>query len=406
MPEPIVQTGDINKAYQWAIETCNAPNVGYSMEHRYQETINGITYYDCSSFVWYALYNGGFINIGQSAFTTYYMEAILSQAGFTVLNAGEVEWLAGDILLGRYGTYQGITDYQHTEMVYQGTGNIGEGYLMGAHGADGITLPNQVSIKNTLNYGTVQPSHEYTVLLRFGNGATGYGLTLAQVGALCGNAWRESTVNPASDGFSSPLDHARGLWSWTDYEGIFYAGTAMINWMTDHGYSDWRNGDAQVQCLMDNNLPAPYEYPADPGSKWLDTAISEYLYTNAQYPDWDSWLQATDKNDVEEMTRQFFLHWEVPSRIEVYNAEFPLRLAFAQKAMDFIREHANDTSITDWIIRPLPESIYLTEAEALNNCVMLWRRLSAGGGGGGTITRVRKMPIWMMTRKRRRIVIK
>lgn len=399
MPEPIVQTGDINKAYQWAIETCNAPNVGYSMEHRYQETINGITYYDCSSFVWYALYNGGFINIGQSAFTTYYMEAILSQAGFTVLNAGEVEWLPGDILLGRYGTYQGITDYQHTEMVYQGTGNIGEGYLMGAHGADGITLPNQVSIKNTLNYGTVQPSHEYTVLLRFGNGATGYGLTLAQVAGMCGNAWKESTVNPSAwgEGFS-PNDHGYGLWMWTDWTGEhpFYLGTEMKAWVTQR-YGEWTNGNGQVACVLADDLPS--------GSIWTDTAIPEYTYTNALYPDMDSWINSQDKNDVEEMCREWFLHWETPTSLYWFNQTWNERLEFALKAYDFIREHANDTSITEWIQRDTP-SIFLTEAEALNNCVLIWRGASAGGGGGGTLTRLKKMPVWMMVRKRRGIVIR
>ena len=48
---------DINKAYSWAIETCNAPNVGYS--NAYRQTVGGITYYDCSSFINYALLAGG-----------------------------------------------------------------------------------------------------------------------------------------------------------------------------------------------------------------------------------------------------------------------------------------------------------------------------------------------------------
>ena len=51
---------DIQKAYNWAIGTCNAPNVGYSQAYRNQRTVNGITYYDCSSFIWYALMAGDF----------------------------------------------------------------------------------------------------------------------------------------------------------------------------------------------------------------------------------------------------------------------------------------------------------------------------------------------------------
>ena len=402
---------DLDRSYQWAINTCNAPNIGYSQLYRNQQTVNGITYYDCSSFVWYALMNGDFQGIGSWGswpFVTYDIDSILTAAGWNRLTAYDNKWLSGDVVLGKWDTItlpngQQITGFQHVEMCYEGTEQPGQGYLMGAHGARGRALPDQVSIKTTLDYGVNgHDPGKYTYLYRWGEGgATGYGLTLAQVAALCGNAWRESTVNPGSDGYSVPQDHARGLWSWTDYEGLFYAGTAMINWMTDHGYQDWINGNAQVQCLLEDNLPAPYENPANPGSKWLRTGISEFAYTNAQYPDWNSWKESPDKNDIEEMTREFFLHWEVPSTLAVYNMTWQYRLDFARKAAAYIQEHANDTTITDWIIKRLPGSIYLTEAEALNNCVMIWRYASAGGGGGGLPNRKVGMPLWMMIKYRR-----
>ena len=50
----------IQTAYEWAIEKCNAPNIGYSQANRMEKTVNGITYYDCSSFIWFALKAGGF----------------------------------------------------------------------------------------------------------------------------------------------------------------------------------------------------------------------------------------------------------------------------------------------------------------------------------------------------------
>ena len=49
---------DINRAYSWMIETCNAPRVGYSQAYRNQQTVGGITYYDCSSSINYALLAG------------------------------------------------------------------------------------------------------------------------------------------------------------------------------------------------------------------------------------------------------------------------------------------------------------------------------------------------------------
>lgn len=39
----------IQQAYNWAVETCANENVGYSQEYRNQQTVKGITYYDCSS---------------------------------------------------------------------------------------------------------------------------------------------------------------------------------------------------------------------------------------------------------------------------------------------------------------------------------------------------------------------
>jgi hypothetical protein len=33
----------IQTAYEWAIEKCNAPNIGYSQAYRNQRTVNGIT---------------------------------------------------------------------------------------------------------------------------------------------------------------------------------------------------------------------------------------------------------------------------------------------------------------------------------------------------------------------------
>ena len=396
---------DLDRAYQWAINTCNAPNVGYSQLYRNQQTVNGITYYDCSSFVWYALQNGGFENIGSYAFTTYSLQNILPAAGWNVLSAYDEVWLPGDILLGKWDTITlpngtTITDYQHVEMCYQGTENPGEGYLMGAHGASGRVLADQVSILNSLSYGAAgHDRSKYTVLYRWGSGgASGYGLTLAQVAAMCGNAWQESTVNPGSDGYSIPQDHARGLWSWTDWtgDGAFYAGTAMMNWMSDHGYSSWTDGNGQVACLLADDLPEPFPY-----SMWTNTGIPEFVSTNATYPDMQSWIESADKNDLEEMTKMFFVHWESPTTMSIFNLTWSSRLAFAEKAYNYIREHANDTSITDWIVRTPPQSIYLTEAEALNNCVMMWRYASAGGGGGGLPNRKVGMPLWMMIKYRR-----
>ena len=145
---------DINVAYQWAINTCNAPNIGYSQAYRNQQTINGITYYDCSSFIWYALIAGGFDCVAAAGsswpMTTANEPAVLEALGFTRYDPTTTEWLPGDIVHVRNSSRQ------HTEMVYQGY------VTMGAHTSN-RPLADQVSINSSPS----DPS-SYQNLYRYG----------------------------------------------------------------------------------------------------------------------------------------------------------------------------------------------------------------------------------------------
>ena len=137
---------DINKAYSWAIQTCNANNVGYSQSYRNQQTVGGITYYDCSSFINYALLAGGFETPkyapNHNAFTTATEANELIRLGFVEVDANG-EYKAGDI-----GLSSG-----HTEMCYQG--GQGKGIFMGAH-TPNASLNNQVSIGSSTGDETYQ----------------------------------------------------------------------------------------------------------------------------------------------------------------------------------------------------------------------------------------------------------
>lgn len=125
---------NVQTMLQWMIDKCNDEHVGYSQTYRQQQTVNGITYYDCSSMMWYALKVAGFdivsANNGSSyPFTTSTMGVVLDRLGFKRLSATSVDWLPADIVW-RSG---------HTEMVM--IPNI----TMGAH-TDGVALEDQVSI--------------------------------------------------------------------------------------------------------------------------------------------------------------------------------------------------------------------------------------------------------------------
>lgn len=84
--------------------------------------------------------------------------------------------------------------------------------------------------------------------------------------------------------------------------------------------------------------------------------------------------------------------WERPAE-----SDPSLRIEYANKCFDFIQEHAQDSSINSWVIK----NELLGEPDILNNAVMMYRLLSAGGGSGGTAgSKKSKMPVWMMIRYR------
>ena len=146
---------NINDSIDWAVAKCNDPNVGYSQAYRDQQTVDGITYYDCSSFIWYALIAGGFdcaTAYGSTwPFTTDYMNTVLLALGFqSVSRTGELK--PGDVCV-RYG---------HTEMVYEG-GN-GTARTMGAHSSQ-YPLAKQVSINDYWTSGT-----SWDTIYRYGSG--------------------------------------------------------------------------------------------------------------------------------------------------------------------------------------------------------------------------------------------
>lgn len=337
---------DINRAYSWAIETCNAPNVGYSQNYRNAQTVGGITYYDCSSFINYALLAGGFETPSyapnRNAFTTYTEDSELIRLGFTEVDANG-EYLAGDIGLSN----------GHTEMCYKG-GN-GKGIFMGAH-TDNASLANQVSIGSS--GGNPNYERSFPRLFRYGNGgATGYGSSIFVVSALAGNAWRESHINPT---LSQIGGGAFGLFQWDGGRK-----TALLNWLRENGYADTSpNGQMKYLVVEDD---------------WIGTfdgisSLTEFLTSNS--------------TDVESLTEAFCTCWERPGVPALEE-----RIEFAYKALSYIKLHANDTSIVTWETEPM---YYLSEEQALRNAVLMYRFYSAGGGGGGTPSkRKKKMPIWM-----------
>lgn len=290
---------DINAAYTWAVNCCNLPNVGYSQPYRNQQTVNGITYYDCSSYINYALLAGGFETPGyaptSNAFTTYTMEAVLQSLGFTrVDNSGII--LPGDV---------GVSD-THTEMCYsQGTGTA---IFMGAH-TNNAALANQVSIGSSSGDATYQRT--FPRLWRYGGGASGEvgynwiigtnsqyftdygdeqknnaacifsyfyfkGWTINAIAGMCGNIMQESTFNPAllEQGVPYPDEgKGTGLVQWTPFGDRYTKINPLHEVFNALGYnwSDYSNATYQCDAIFTEfeQSTGLHDYGIDP--QWYES---------------------------------------------------------------------------------------------------------------------------------------
>ena len=364
---------DINTAYSWAISTCNAPKIGYSQTYRNQQTVNGITYYDCSSFIWYALKAGGFDVEGAyqtalgyaysgNAITTSVERAWLSALGFTQQSITGT-WQAGDILWCS----------GHTEMVY--TGGTARGVTMGAHTSN-TSLANQVSINDHES-----TASNWTSLWRYGSTpAVDEGISLEVISAICGNWFHESNINPGIyEGLHVvPLTDNNvyggyGLGQWTNNSQV-HRRTELVTWLRANGYAD-DSGEGQLAYLIYENV-------------WYSTQEA------AQFADLHDFLY-TDITDIELLTHAFCIGWE-----GIHDSSWDTRVTYARQCYAYIQNHAQDTSITTWF----KGNNWLTDAQVLNNAVLVYRYLNeesggGGGGGGGTVIYPTKMPLWFALRR-------
>lgn len=332
---------NINAAYTWAVQTCNAPDVGYSNDYRNKQRVNGITYYDCSSFINYALVAGGFSTPAyapnHNAFTTPYMASALLGLGFKEVSPSG-EYKPGDIGLN---TGHGS---EHTEMCYEG--GMGSGIFMGAH-TQNAPLANQVCIGSSSGDATYRRSWER--LFRYGEGATGgggssyqwindggestyfgdptaplcggdsralnnaaciysffYGVgwTTQAIAALCGNIQQESTFNPQLIEIGGT---GHGLVQWTPPSNLY----DVLNVL--YGNADnWNYGDKQCNVIY-------AEYQESVGE--AHRGIEPQWYPTSAYPmSWKEWSTSTE--DPGKLALAFQANYERPASLHSERAEY------------------------------------------------------------------------------------
>lgn len=165
---------DLQGMYDWAVRWCNKPHVEYhqGVSYRNMCEIDGITYFDCSSFVFFAIWLGGGYDVaqlgfpndldgyrnnpgvdGHNAWWTGSMPKCLSLIGFKRYNPVEVLWEPGDIL----HWHNSRDGKGHTEICY-----AKPRITMGAHNRSSRTSDDMVSI-NTWN----SASDSYDNLFRY-----------------------------------------------------------------------------------------------------------------------------------------------------------------------------------------------------------------------------------------------
>lgn len=339
---------DINVAYRWAIQKCDADYVRYSMNMNLRDGVyqNGLQYFDCSSFIFWALNAGGFPVVqifGNNAFNTDSMGAVLLQMGFVqVSRTGQI--LPGDIGVHHRGSAGG-----HTEMCYKG-GN-GAAQWMGAHGSS-LPAQQQVSIDD----GTL-PGTYWDEIYRYGDGAGGEAISLYVIAAMCGNFYGESGVNPGIwEGFvECAWDHQYdghggfGLGQWTNVGTPYGRCWNLHEWVTSNGYTDG-DGYGQLAFLIHEDY-------------WTPQSIEQSAYASLED------FLTSDSTNIAELTKEYMWHWE-----GINNSSLATRQQFAQRAYEYITEHYSDNSITTWT----SVNAYITETQALNNCVLIARYLSSG----------------------------
>lgn len=204
------------------------------------------------------------------------------------------------------------------------------------------------------------------------------------IAAICGNFWRESTVNPGiwESLVPSTWDH---VYNYDGIGGYGFGGFTNIAGATVQrllAYHDW--------CVANG-------YSEDDGNAQLYYIIFvercwKAIYHNDEF---DEWLQSTS-TDLYQLTDEWCRWWEGNP-----GDHMDERSAHAQTAYDYIQAHKGDIpSDYTWVTG----NFFCSESQILNNimCLYFWftnyYTPGGGGGDGGGGKRKGRIPIWMMLR--------
>ena len=207
------------------------------------------------------------------------------------------------------------------------------------------------------------------------------------IAAMCGNFWRESTVNAGiwESLIVMPWDF---VYDYTN-KGGFGLGGFTNTYQSLTGLYDMRLERYHDWCVANG-------YNEDDGSATLYYIVFVERLWAGHYgnDDFDDFLNTTE-TDLYTLTDQWCTYWEGNP-----GDHMPERFSYAQQAYDYIQLHKNDDpSSYTWI----KGNFYCSTDQSLNNvmCLYFWFKnyyTPSGGGNKPDGGWRKKLPIWMMLR--------
>lgn len=337
-----------------------------------------------------------------------FMSWCANQAGYTLVNPSDTS--TGEDLFPRYSIVGDGAEWFNTHNRLQSGNYYGGGYIpkrgdivfftwsgdprIGGLDHTGIVESYDNGIVTTIegNSGDRVKRQTYGIgescLAYFGlmDGAFA-SVTDKVIAAICGNFWRESTVNAGiwESLIVMPWDY---IYNYDDPNKGGYGIGGFTNTQSQYG-TDMRLLRMHDWCVNNG-------YAVDDGNAQLYYIVFvERLWAGVYNNDeFDDYLASTE-TDLYTLVDQWCRYWEgVPG-----NA-MPERYSYAQQAYDYIQAHKDDNpSNYRWIVG----NRFLATAETLNNvmCLYFWFKnyyTPTDGGGSDGKRKAGRIPVWMMLR--------
>lgn len=301
----------MKQAVQWCINIANNNNYTYGLGAGHGDTVTFGNYkgkkFDCSSFVAFGLYHGGFYNANQHSFATYDEENALRQLGFHIYNYNDIGYsnLKSGMILW-YTASESDSSYGHTGIMVSPT-QLAEAYT------DEVSRNEQIRITNNVDGRGWRHIAYLDGDIDFDNGIWDE----KSICALLGNMWYESTMNPQIEenlGQGGVVGLGVGLIQWSNAGSYANNWNSILQKANAYGFNTTNPKQISAQCkaieyeLLDGTIQSsggysPTAYMKVTGEQFIKNSknltieqlTKKYSYARGEFaPRHNNW-QGVDK---------------------------------------------------------------------------------------------------------------